>query len=70
MWERVILQLPRNHHALNLARPFINLGNPRIAVVALHRIVFKVAIATVDLDGFGTHILGHFRSKQFGLRSF
>ena len=39
--KQIVLQLPRNHHALNLARPFIDLGNPRMAVVALHRVVLQ-----------------------------
>ncbi len=61
--ERVVAQFAGDQQALDLAGAFVDLGDARVAVVTLHRVVLQVAVATMDLQGAGAHAFGHFRSE-------
>jgi methylphosphotriester-DNA--protein-cysteine methyltransferase len=61
--------MARDHHALHFTGSFINLRDARIAVVALHGVVLKIAITTVNLDGVRADFLSQSmrrRLKQEG----
>ena len=49
--------MPRNHHPLDFAGAFVDLGDACIAVVPLDGVVGQVAVAAVDLDGVGADFL-------------
>src|SRR5215472_4416067 len=55
-----------NDQTLDFARPFVDFGDARVAVVALYRILAAVAVAAVNLNGFVRDARGHFARKQFG----
>src|SRR5215831_19750165 len=44
-------ELARDHHLLDLVRPLADLGQLRVAQVALHVELARVAVAAVDLHG-------------------
>src|SRR6185369_10736415 len=60
----------RNHHALDLARAFIDLGDLRVAEVALERHLFRVPHAAVDLHSLVRDPHRGLRGSQLGDRSF
>src|SRR5207253_8009311 len=58
----------RDHEALDLARPLVDLGDLRVSVVALDRELLRVAVAAEDLDRLGRLTPGHLRGEQLRLR--
>src|SRR5215217_7982224 len=60
---------PRNDDALNLARPFVDGGDAGVAVHALDRVVARVAIAAMNLDGVGADAVSGFRGVELRYRS-
>src|SRR5579864_3577292 len=70
--ERVLLHVEDracDHEPLDLARPLVDLGDLRIAVVALHRELLRVAVAAEYLDrltGLAPRDLGR---EKLGLRA-
>src|SRR5437762_10012473 len=58
-----------NHETLDLARPLIDLGDLRVAVVALHGKLLGVAVAAEDLDRLRGLPPGHLRREQLRLRT-
>src|SRR5580765_1728148 len=63
-------QVAGDHHALDLARSFVDLRDARIAVVALDRVVVQVAVAAVDLDRLGADPFRELRGVELCLRGF
>src|SRR3712207_8938909 len=47
------LPISRDHEPLDLARPLVDLGDLRVAVVALDGELLRVAVAAQDLDRLG-----------------
>src|SRR5262249_33360955 len=58
-----------DHETLDLARPFIDLGDLRIAEVALDRELLRKTVAAEDLDCLRRLAPGALRSEQLGLRA-
>src|SRR5690606_13728669 len=56
------------HYALNLARALVDLGDLRVAVVALGRILAHVAVPTEDLHGVLRYLVGDLRGHQLAHR--
>src|SRR5437588_12349974 len=57
----------RDHEALDLARPLVDLGDLRVSVVALDRKLLRVAVAAENLDRLGRLPPGHLRGEQLRL---
>src|SRR6266568_4209234 len=55
-----------NENSVNLVGSFENPLNPRITVVALHRVLADVAIAAMDLHRFVHHHVQLFAAEHFG----
>src|SRR6185295_4106177 len=53
-----------DHDALDLARAFVDFGDARVAVVALHGKLRRVAVAAVDLDGLVGYPRRHFAREE------
>src|SRR5690606_8906132 len=60
--------LPVDHHALDLAGAFVDLGDAGVAEVALDREVLGVAVAAQHLDGGVGHAAGGLGGDQLGHR--
>src|SRR5438874_12003017 len=58
-----------DHEPLDLARPLVDLGDLRVAVVALHRKLLRVAVAAEDLDGLPSLPPRGLRRKELSLRA-
>src|SRR5258705_13893549 len=60
----------RDHEPLDLARPLVDLGDLRVAVVALDRELLRVAVAAEDLDRLAGLPACHLRREElrFGAR--
>src|SRR6267378_1458011 len=66
-YGRLRLQNPRrDDQTLDFTGAFIDLGDARVAVVALDGILAAVAVAAVNLNGFVRDARGHLAGKQFG----
>src|SRR3954471_1000340 len=63
-------EVARDHHALDLARPFVDLRDARVPVVPLHRVVVQVAVAAMDLDRLRAHPLRELGCVELRLRRF
>src|SRR5437868_9641415 len=61
--------LARDHEPLDLARALVDLGDLRVAVVALDRELLRVAVAPEHLDRLGRLAPGHLRGEELGLRA-
>src|SRR5581483_8792540 len=59
----------RDHQALDLARPLVDLGDLRVPVVALDRKLCRVAIPAEDLDRLSGLPTRHLRREQLRLRA-
>src|SRR5439155_755785 len=59
-------QVPRDHHALDLVRAFVDLRDLRVPHVPLDGVVTRVPVAAEDLDGVGRH--PHRRVRREALR--
>src|SRR5919109_5325225 len=59
----------RDHEPLDLARPLVDLGDLRVAVVALDRELLRVAVAAEDLDRLARVAAGHLRREELRLRA-
>src|SRR5689334_16171537 len=49
----LLQDLPRDHQPLDLRGALADLADLGVAEHALHRVVLRVAVAAVDLDGLG-----------------
>src|SRR3989454_8383668 len=59
-----LLERPADHHALDVARTFVDLRHAHVAPQALHGKVGDVAVAAVNLNGVRAHALGHLGGKE------
>src|SRR4051812_14215178 len=59
-----------DHQALDVVRPFVDLGDAHVAPQALDWEVRHVAVAAVDLDCIGADFLRHFRGEELRHRGF
>src|SRR5439155_21705988 len=62
--------LPRDHEALDLARPLVDFGDLRVAVIALDRELLCVSVAAEDLDRLPGLPTRHLRRVELRLRPF
>src|SRR5207249_11430800 len=60
---------PRDHQPLYLARPLVDLGDLRVAVVPLDRELLRVAVAAEDLDRLARLAASHLRGEELRLRA-
>src|SRR5579872_3555434 len=61
--------LPRDDEPLDLTRPLVDLGDLRVAVVALDRELLRVAVAAEDLDRLAGLAARHLRREELRLRA-
>src|SRR5262249_10247863 len=61
---RILEDLPRDDQPVDLARALVDLGDPRVAKVALDRVLLGVAVAAVDLERLGRDALGHLGGEE------
>src|ERR1700730_16236620 len=66
----VLEHAARDYQALNLGRPFVNLGYLCVAKIALDLELFCIAVAAVDLHRLGRRFHRCLRGKQFRHRGF
>src|SRR5688572_14819641 len=59
-----------DHHLLDLACPFVDLEDARVAEVALNVVLLGVAIAAVDLERLVGDPLRHLGGEELGLSRF
>src|SRR5207253_1870951 len=59
----------RDHEALDLARALVDLRDLRVAVIALDRELFRVAVAAEDLDRLGGLPARRLRGEELRLRA-
>src|SRR3954452_22669272 len=62
-------QRPRDHEALDLARALVDLGDLRVAVVALGRELLRVAVAAEHLDRLAGPVARDAACEQLRLRA-
>src|SRR5947208_12796135 len=70
--ERTLLEpedRARDHEPLDLARPLVDLGDLRVAVVALDRELLRVAVAAEDLDRLAGLAARHLGREELRLRA-
>src|SRR4051794_12899943 len=69
-WSMVLRlpERPRDHEALDLIGPLVDLRDLRVAHVALDRILGHVAVAAEDLDGLDGHRHRRVGREQLGHR--
>src|SRR5437764_6905631 len=60
----------RDHEPLDLARPLVDLGDLRVAVVALDRKFLRVPVAAEDLDRLARLPPRRLGGEELGLRAF
>src|SRR4051812_47978078 len=60
-------QRPSDDDALDLRGPLVDLRDLRVAVVALDRELFRVAVAPEDLNRLAGHATGHPGREELGL---
>src|SRR5271154_1582465 len=60
----------RDYQALNLRRPFVNLGNLGVAEKALDLELLRIAVAAVNLHRFGRGFHRGLGCEQLGHRGF
>src|SRR3954462_13329248 len=66
----LLLQGAPDHHALDVARAFVDLRHAHVAPVALDREVRHVAVAAVDLHRVRAHLLRHLGGEELRHRRF
>src|ERR1700754_2357939 len=62
-------QASGDDQALDLGSALVDLGHLRVAVVAFHRELARVAIAAEDLDRVARDAAGDGRGEELGLRA-
>src|SRR6185437_15088545 len=73
-WQRTSLrapriELPRDDDALDLRRPFVDLGDFGVAEQPLYRILLDVAVAAEDLNRFGRRPHRRLAGEELGHRA-
>src|SRR5690606_13800406 len=56
----------RDHDALDLARPLVDLRDPRVPIIAFDVVLLRVAVAAVDLDRLVGDPMAHLGGVELG----